>query len=76
MKLYETGFYLLEQHLNRLMDAIKDFQKLNSALFPAEISRQTVIDHLNTKVPQDGSYQRVSYIYCCIKHHVLIEINR
>ncbi|GAN09481.1 conserved hypothetical protein [Mucor ambiguus] len=55
----DAGFYLLEQHLNRLEAAIKDFQKLDSTLFSTEISRQTVIDYLNNKVPQDGNYQRV-----------------
>ncbi|CAO0792633.1 unnamed protein product [Mucor circinelloides] len=55
----DTGFYLLEQHLNRLEDAMKDFQKLDSTLFPNKISRQTVLHHLNDKVPQDGNYQRV-----------------
>ncbi|KAK4520883.1 uncharacterized protein ATC70_006764 [Mucor velutinosus] len=55
----DTGFYLLEQHLNRLENAIEDFQKLDSTLFATKVSRQTVIDHLNNKVPHDGNYQRV-----------------
>lgn len=63
MQLYEIGFYLLEQHLNRLEDAMKDFQKLDSTLFPNKMSRQTVLHHLKDKVPQDGNYQRVSFVY-------------
>jgi len=76
VQLYEIGFYLLEQHLNRLEDAMKDFQKLDSTLFPNKISRQTVLHHLNDKVPQDGNYQRVSFVYLLCMYNALNSWNQ
>ncbi|KAL9549572.1 hypothetical protein MBANPS3_005138 [Mucor bainieri] len=54
-----SGFYLLKEHLDRLEGAIKDFQELDHSIFATEITRQTIIDQLKDKVPQDGNYQRV-----------------
>ncbi|KAI8647883.1 aminotransferase [Parasitella parasitica] len=54
-----VGFYLLEQHLRRLQNAIEDFQKLDSTLFQKNLSTQAIIDHLNSNVPKNGAYQRV-----------------
>ncbi|KAG2237206.1 hypothetical protein INT48_006610 [Thamnidium elegans] len=59
--LYEPskGFYLLQQHVTRLQNAMQDFNDLDSSLFNKSITRQDIVEELNAKVPLDDSYHRV-----------------
>ncbi|KAI8072252.1 aminotransferase [Gilbertella persicaria] len=55
----DQGFYLIQEHLNRLQHAIDDFRQLDASLFPNAPSSQYILDQLEQKVSYNQGYQRV-----------------
>ncbi|KAI9279532.1 aminotransferase [Sporodiniella umbellata] len=55
----EEGFFLLEEHLDRILKAKRDFNRIDSTTFEKELTKADIIEQLYKKVPKDGSCYRV-----------------
>ncbi|KAI7905510.1 aminotransferase [Cokeromyces recurvatus] len=67
------GFYLLDKHFDRLFNAIQDFKKLNTLLFPKELTKAYIYKLLVNQVANNDDYQRVRLLVNAIDSKVKIE---